>query len=155
MPRVGTLMPVKVTQDLVDAGLAEVVGADVICNNADDEKKILALLGIAAAVENKASSFEVGQAESLEQVLSTPAEKLQAENDKLRALLAERDNLQRELSSGPGAPKPDMPKQRRKRGPNKPKQAAPAPVAAPQKAKQTPLQRVRAMSAAQLAGDEG
>ena len=84
-PKKGDPIPVLVNQDLVDAGLAPVVGEPVICTSPDHEDRVMKVL---------VSTNEPGTPEETPDTFSIPTgdpaaklERLQRENDELRKKL--------------------------------------------------------------------
>jgi hypothetical protein len=84
VPKLGDPIPLTATQELVDAGLANRVGEDVIADDEGDEKLIYQTLGIEppSAAPGKISIPMASEREA----------ELQAENVKLRKLLLEQED---------------------------------------------------------------
>jgi hypothetical protein len=186
VPRIGIEYPVSATQEVVDAGFADRVGEAVIFRTEADEKAILQLLRNEEWLKDKTQGLSDPQkavsvsSGDLATILDTPADKLEAENARLRALIAERDKLQAQLRADteifteyPGMPgsidapidAPDRPRKAKgapkakgwpKGKPRGKRAQVPSAAAAVAKAKANArANAARAMSAAQLAGDEG
>jgi hypothetical protein len=82
VPKIGDPVPIVATQDLVDAGLAQLVGDPVVVNDAEDEQSVYETLGI-EPVQAKPAVISVPIAGSREVELA-------AENERLKAALESR-----------------------------------------------------------------
>ena len=99
VPKIGDPVPIVATQDLVDAGLAQLVGDPVVVDDAGDEKLVYEKLGI-EPVSAKPAVISVPIAAPL-----TPyGEELRAENERLKKLLEEHEAAPRAVRRG-GRPK--------------------------------------------------
>jgi len=108
-PKVGDMVPVETTQELVDAGFAETLRLPVICKNAEDEREVKKLLGL-DVTQPTAEAVIIPFAES-------PIEKLKRENAELEALLAKNNQLKGELAGEKPAPVKQQRRRRKRRGP--------------------------------------
>jgi len=79
VPKIGHPVPMIATQDLVDAGLAQLVGDPVVVNDAEDEQSVYETLGI-EPVQAKPAVISVPIAGSREVELA-------AENERLRKMM--------------------------------------------------------------------
>lgn len=91
-PRVGAIVPVTATQEIVDKGFADYVGQDLIANSEAEEKDLLVLLGL----DKPAAPAPVFTVEA-----KAPTAILEAENAQLRALLEEKQKLEAALAEKP------------------------------------------------------
>ena len=82
-PKVGDPMPIPATQDVVDAGFAPNVGADIIVSNSEDEELVCEMLGIEV---NRPLPGSIAIPINLGP--SANETRLAAENEKLRKQLA-------------------------------------------------------------------
>ena len=114
-PKVGDMVPVETTQDLVDAGFTETIRQPVICKTAEDEREIKRILGIAIAVP-VAEAVVIPFADP-----ESAVEKLKRENAELTKLIAENKRMKAELAGEEPeteeAAAPKQPRRRRKRRP--------------------------------------
>lgn len=117
IPKVGDPVPVLATEDLVDAGIAILVGEPVVVANADEEKRALGILGDQGVeVETPATSFTVPISNG--RPSDSALEKLRQENADLEAALKRNEELKRELSGG-DEPAPKQAGRGRRRGKHK------------------------------------
>ena len=118
-PKVGDMVPVETTQELVDAGFTETIRQPVICKTAEDEREIKRILGIAIAVP-VAEAVVIPFADP-----ESAVEKLKRENAELTKLIAENKRLKADKETyGRGgdmpAEEPETPKQPRRRRKRRP-----------------------------------
>lgn len=121
-PKVGDPIPVISTLELVDAALAQVVGEPVIVHDAEDEKTVREMLGLAAA-EAKPSTFSIPIRGGAAQMpgAESPLERLRRENDELEAEIERRAKLK-------AAQTGDAPEAKQNKRPGrKPRVSAPEP----------------------------
>jgi len=96
VPKIGDPVPIVATQDLVDAGLAQLVGDPVVVNDAEDEQSVYETLGI-EPMQAKPAVISVPIAGSREVELAV-------ENERLKKLLEEHEAAPRAVRRG-GRPK--------------------------------------------------
>lgn len=107
-PRVGSLVPVTATQEIVDRGWADFIGQDVIAGSEAEEKDLLVLLGLNAPPP----PVPVFKVEAKD-----PTGVLETENARLRALLEEKQKLEAALAEKPADVKVSKPRGRPKKQP--------------------------------------
>ena len=92
-PKVGDPVAMEVTQDLVDAGLADVIGEPIIVQTPEDEKLVLRTLGLDVSEPKEAATVSIPLAASRvvadeENREQDAMDELEAENARLRKQLA-------------------------------------------------------------------
>jgi|ERR1700722_469852 len=111
-PKVGDPVPLLATQDMVDAGLVPLINEPVIVKNADEEARILKVLGIApVAVDHPAETFTIPVSGGVPS--EGALDRIKRENEQLREQIRERNKLRAEMAADEGDPEEVAPKPRR------------------------------------------
>lgn len=142
----GDSIPILASDELVEAGYANLVGEPVIVRSAEEEVKVRAMLGLPSEEEQTAEAIVVPLTRSSPELAA-----IEDENKRLRAALEERAKLQAQLGAPATATAPRID------GRSKAARAAKAKANAPKPAPASPTATAKAKasrSLAQMAGVE-